>query len=172
MKQLLREVHNASNDVNPNDTVINENNMEEYSPTIAPVPIPLTEQQTKSISTPINRWNKSTIHAHHDAGYLVPFLDNLQQLLSIECVADSVLKSFVNYAKEPRPMISDISDGIVFGNNPIFIEQKGKVLSFQLYSDEVEVAYPLGSKKSKHEVTIFYWTLLNLPQWRSKLRSI
>lgn len=39
--------------------------------------------------------------------------------------------------------------------------------------DEVELANPLGSKKGKHKVSVFYWVLLNLPpQFRSSLRSI
>jgi hypothetical protein len=32
---------------------------------------------------------------------------------------------------------------------------------------------PLGSKKGKHQVTVFYWSLVNLPpQWRSQLKII
>ena len=39
--------------------------------------------------------------------------------------------------------------------------------------DEVELANPLGSKKGKHKVSVFYWVLMNLPpKFRSSLRSI
>ncbi|EFX68773.1 hypothetical protein DAPPUDRAFT_114228 [Daphnia pulex] len=39
--------------------------------------------------------------------------------------------------------------------------------------DEVEVSNPLGSKKGKHKICVFYWTLLNIPPiFRSSLRSI
>jgi hypothetical protein len=39
--------------------------------------------------------------------------------------------------------------------------------------DEFEAANPLGSKKSKHKVCVFYWQLMNLPPMlRSSLRSI
>ena len=39
--------------------------------------------------------------------------------------------------------------------------------------DDVELANPLGSKKGKHKVSVFYWILMNLPpRFRSSLRSI
>lgn len=65
----------------------------------------------------------------------------------------------------------EVSDGEVCRGNPVFMKQN--VLVFQIYSDKVELADSLGSKKGKHKVVLFYWSLLNLPhQWRSKLKSI
>lgn len=37
----------------------------------------------------------------------------------------------------------------------------------------MELANPLGSKKGKHKLGVFWWSLLNLrPEYRSSLRSI
>ena len=38
-------------------------------------------------------------------------------------------------------------------------------LCLQLYSDDFEPSNPIGSRKSIHKVTCFYWILKNLPPW-------
>ncbi|KZR96095.1 Uncharacterized protein APZ42_009764, partial [Daphnia magna] len=56
---------------------------------------------------------------------------------------------------------------------PLYVQQKDAILCFQIYMDEVELSNPLGSKKGKHKVSVFYWVLMNLPpSFRSSLRSI
>ena len=42
-----------------------------------------------------------------------------------------------------------------------------------LYSDDMEVANPLGTSKGEHKITSIYWTVLNVPQYfRSKICQI
>lgn len=108
-----------------------------------------------------------------ETGYIIPFLESLQQFLSIGQVFESVMASFKNHSTKSVNCFSDVWDGSFIKSVPIFIQQKGAILGFQIYMDEVELANPLGSKKGKHKVSVFYWVLLNLPpQFRSSLRSI
>jgi hypothetical protein len=68
---------------------------------------------------------------------------------------------------------SDVFDGPYVKNHPMYIKHNGQILCIQVYMDEVEVANPLGSKKGKHKVCVFYWVLLNIPPiFRSSLKSI
>ena len=104
--------------------------------------------------------------------YIIPFLSSLEQCLSVKETYEAVIANFKSNAVEPS-VISDIWDGKQIRSNPTFFQQKGAVLGIQLYFDELEVCNPLGSKKGKHKVGIFYWTLMNLrPEFRSNLRAI
>lgn len=113
-----------------------------------------------------------------DTGYIIPFKNALAQLLSVKAVSDAVQSSFISneasFLPTSKPLVySDVWDGSVLRNNPIFIRQKGKILAIQLYFDEVETANPLGSNKGVYKMSVFYWSWLNLPPaYRSNLRSI
>lgn len=123
------------------------------------------KKQRKHRSAPTERITELS-----SKGYLIPFTLAVTQFLSIRIVHEAVLDSFEKYSKEPNGRYYEVSDGEVCRGNPVFMKQN--VLVFQIYSDEVELADPLGRKKGKHKVVLFYWSLLNLPhQWRSKLKS-
>jgi hypothetical protein len=110
-----------------------------------------------------------------ETGYIIPFLESLQQCLSIREVFESVMLSFAcnNSASDPVDNISDVWDGSFIKSIPLYVQQKGAILCFQIYMDEVELSNPLGSKKGKHKVSVFYWVLMNVPPaFRSSLRSI
>lgn len=58
-------------------------------------------------------------------------------------------------------------------SHPIYTKQDGTVSVIQLYYDSVEPPVVLGSNKGKHEIGVFYTTLLIIkPKIRSSLRSI
>lgn len=110
-----------------------------------------------------------------ETGYIIPFLESLQQFLSIREVFESVMLNFAsnNSATDPVDHISDVWDGSFVKRIPLYVQQKGAILCFQIYMDEVELSNPLGSKKGKHKVSVFYWVLMNLPpSFRSSLRCI
>ena len=108
-----------------------------------------------------------------ETGYIIPFVESVQQFLSIKTVYDAVCDSFTNNSCSPTDVYSDVFDGKYVKLDPLYIQLNGAVLCFQIYMDEVELANPLGSKKGKHKVSVFYWVLLNLPpRFRSSLRSI
>jgi hypothetical protein len=106
-------------------------------------------------------------------GHFVPFLESLKQYISIRQVHDCVMESFAQLNATHSRTIFDIWDGEYAKTNSVFCSRSGRVLGIQIYFYEVEVANPLGSKKSKYKVGVFYWTLMNFPpKYRSSLRSI
>jgi hypothetical protein len=109
-----------------------------------------------------------------EIGNFIPFLESVQQFLSIKVVFDAVMLNFSSYHSSANP--TDYSDdlrGSYIKKHPLYIKHSGQILCFQIYMDEVEVSNPLGSKKGKHKICVFYWTLLNIPPiFRSSLRSI
>ena len=155
-------------------------------PTVLPVPVSL------NADCPNYEWsrnadsgdeqNEETIKKVESFGYLVPFVSNVKQHLGIKAVSEEVEINFKNNrVRAERPhqqelnetVYDDIWSGQRILNDTVFIESKGEVLVFQIYSDDVECGNPLGSAKGKHKLTFFFWTLMNLrPQYRSSLRSI
>ena len=110
-----------------------------------------------------------------ETGYVISFLESLQQFLSIREVFESVMSNFrVNSAAACSvDCFSDVWDGSFIKSIPIYVKQNDAILGIQIYIDEVELSNPLGSKKGKHKVSVFYWVLMNLPsKFRSSLRSI
>ena len=150
--------------------------LEAFFPTVHPVAVPVRGKPR------IYRWKKNTrrnrrlpetITELETKGYIISFIQAVKQFLSIRVVFEAVIDSFTQFAKEPKQRYYDVSDGSFLRENQLFIEQNGGFLVFQVYSDEVELANPLGCKKGKHKVVLFYWTLLNLPPIsRSKLKCI
>jgi len=143
-------------------------------PTVFPVPVALNPN-----AQGIPRWDPQEDEIVDEPafayGYYVPFKESVAQFLSIDSVYNAIME---NFAKNSYPIPTDRSFSDVWEcdfvqNNPIFVENQGQVLGFQIYYDDVEPANPLGSKKGCHKQAVFYWTLLNLPpQFRSALRSI
>lgn len=117
-----------------------------------------------------------------EIGYYIPFLQSLEQFLSIKMVYEAVMLSFrqsfkkntaANDNQQQDVSYSDVWDGKYLKCHPLFIRHNGHILCIQVYMDEVETGNPLGRKKGKHKVCVFYWTLMNLPPiYRSTLRSI
>lgn len=65
----------------------------------------------------------------------------------------------------------DFSDGKIFQGQPFFGDPN--VVRLHLYTDEFEVVNPLGSKRTVHKLTAFYFTIGNLePNYKSQLRHI
>ncbi|XP_045030900.1 uncharacterized protein LOC116924513 [Daphnia magna] len=113
------------------------------------------------------------LHEVFEMSYTIPFIQSLKQFLEIKSVHDAVGNNFHNNTRVNSEVYSDVWDGKFVKRDPEFINLNGAILGFQIYMDEVELANPLGSKKGKHKVSVFYWVLMNLPpRFRSCLRSI
>lgn len=66
----------------------------------------------------------------------------------------------------------DICDGEFIRNSPFF-QQNPNAIQVILNTDDVEIVNPLGSHIKKHKLTMFYFTIANIPpQYRSKLHII
>jgi len=92
-----------------------------------------------------------------EVGYRIPFIPSLVQFLSVKDVYEAVIDSFrTNRRQVTNNVYSDVWSGNYIRYNRLFVSKYSKILCFQLYMDEVEIANPLGSKKGKHEACVFY----------------
>jgi len=101
-------------------------------------------------------------------GYCVPFLASLQQLLALEDVAACILGESTGNLEN---VMVDFHDGRYCKTHAIFGNDSNiRILS---YFDDVEVVNPIGVHTKKNKLSLFYWTLLNIPpKYRSKLSCI
>ncbi|XP_066930562.1 uncharacterized protein [Clytia hemisphaerica] len=105
-----------------------------------------------------------------DENYIyIPLLESLKQFLSNKRIRTLVLR---------QPTLSesgvyyDIYDGAIYRNDNYF-KQHPNALMLILDHDEVEVCNPLGSKRTKHKVDMYYYSVANLnPKFRSKHCSV
>lgn len=68
--------------------------------------------------------------------------------------------------------LTSVFDGCVFQNHKYFQGDTNK-LCIQLYTDELEVCDPLGAKRGKHKLVVFYYSVLNVPsEYRSLVSHI
>ena len=111
---------------------------------------------------------KGKLHCLSRVGYIVPFKECLRQLLHLPEVWAHVQSPYVSQ----NEFMYDICDGDVLKNHPIFLEDK-KALQVILNCDDMEIVNPLGSHVKKHKITMYYFTLANIPpEYRSKLHTI
>jgi hypothetical protein len=86
----------------------------------------------------------------------VPLLDSIKQMMSSKSL------QFENKQLVPtEKQVCDFHDGCVYKSHPLFSIHPN-ALQVCLYYDDVEFCNPLGSKKTKHKLGIFYYSLYNL----------
>ena len=96
-------------------------------------------------------------------GYIISLEETLNSLL-VYCVE--------NPHKSGDIFMRDFGDGNKVNIHPA-ISQYSDTLVIQLYTDDLEVANPLGVHTKKHKVTPFYMVLLNVrPEDHSRLSAI
>jgi len=68
-------------------------------------------------------------------------------------------------------LMADVTDASVYCAEQF--SKESVFLRFSLYSDEMEVVNPIGTHRKVHIITVFYWTLLNIPvEFRHKMHVI
>lgn len=96
----------------------------------------------------------------------------LLKVLELICNDPNILRQIFRPESRAPETLTDFSDGKIYKESDFF-NTDNPHLRIQLYSDEFEVANPLGSKKRLHKVSAFYFTLGNIPpKDRSVLRHI
>ena len=99
-------------------------------------------------------------------GYCVPFLQTIRQLLQLPEIRSLALSGSNSDSSE----MYDFKDGVFCRQDPIFSVRSLKILG---YYDDVEVVNPIGAHTKKHKLSLFFWTLLNIPpSYRSRLSCI
>ena len=98
-------------------------------------------------------------------GYVVPFMEALQQLLKMPEVRHCLEEDIENSSK-----MRDFYDGSYMEKS--FFQNHPDALLFCLYFDDFEIANPIGSHKKKHKLSVFYWSLINIsPEFRFRIHA-
>lgn len=98
----------------------------------------------------------------------VPIIKTIQAFCKNNEVLDYVMSTPENTNIN---ILSDIHDGIIFKNNPLF--QTFPNIQILLYFDEFMVFNPLRGTQAKHKLAAFYFTLGNIPsKYRSSVKDM
>ena len=102
-------------------------------------------------------------------GDIIPFEESLKCLLEMPEVWHHVQNSHCATSDE---FMFDICDGQYMRTHPLFT-MNPRAIQIALNTGDLEIVNPLGSHIKKHKVTIFYYTITNIPpQYRSRLTAI
>ena len=101
--------------------------------------------------------------------YFVPLMENLKILLNMPDVWECIQAS---HQRANDDFMHDVGDGDFVNTHPIFSVDPN-ALQLILNCDDLEIVNPLGTHVKKNKVTVFYFTLANIPpNFRSKLHVI
>lgn len=107
--------------------------------------------------------------------YDIPLEQQIQRQLLYDREFAPLLVDWDQVPRSNDGSIKDIQDGTVAQRHPFLGRPKANEgapnrLAFAVYADDVEVVNPIGYARTKHKVTLYYATILNVP-WhlRSKL---
>lgn len=102
------------------------------------------------------------IDVTYDA-YIVPFLDNLKNLLTNE----QILSNIENPKQYKNGLYRTVLDGSHYRKNEFFSNYNNS-LAIIFYYDDLGITNPLGGASKIHKMSMFYWTLGNIhPELRS-----
>ncbi|XP_049926801.1 uncharacterized protein LOC126406527 [Epinephelus moara] len=101
--------------------------------------------------------------------HYIPLVKSLEQLLSHPSIIGMI-------DERPQPckdgFFHDFIDGDIFKSHPLFMKVP-TALQLILYTDEIELCNPLGSRANKNKLLLIYYTLGNIsPKYRSRLAAI
>jgi len=100
--------------------------------------------------------------------YIVPFLDNLRNLLNNQEIRENI----ENPRQYEDGLFRTVLDGSYYRESDL-CQRHQNVLAVILYYDDLCIANTLGTAAKKHKMSMFYWTLANIyPEYRSSLNAI
>ena len=116
-----------------------------------------------------NRKGRRKFSKVHVYGYRVPFLKNVESLLSLPEVQEMIGITSGEFETE---CMYDVTDGNYFKSNN-FYQSHPNALLYNAYVDDFELVNPIGSHRKTHKLTAFYFQMLNIKsEKRSTLASI
>jgi len=114
--------------------------------------------------------SKGKITSQKRYGIYVPFKETVKALLSLPEVWHCVVRR--NMYENDGSEMRDICNGSYVASRAIFADNPS-ALQIMLYTDDIEVVNPIGAHVRKHKLTMFYYTLCNIPpEYRSKLSVV
>lgn len=114
--------------------------------------------------------NKGKHENRANFGYFVPLKQNLVNLLNMPEVWECVQNP--HRSNDHSVFKHDVSDGTAIKDHPLFSVDKHALQIF-LNCDDLEIVNPIGTHVKKNKVSVFYFTLGNIPpHLRSSLHVI
>lgn len=102
-------------------------------------------------------------------GYIIPFCEGLAKFIGLPKVHYFMNNS---HASRTKYMI-DICDGKFIKKNNELFKRNPKAFQIILNTDYIEIVNPIGSHTKKQKLSMFYYTLGNIPpEHRSSLHAI
>ena len=127
----------------------------------------LVEPRELYLGRTLVKQNGKVVNRQH-FGVIIPFADSLKSLLSMPEVWHHIQTPKTAHDEVMR----DVCDGYIWQEHKLF-QQNPSALQIFLNTDDIECCNPVGCHVKKHKLTMFYYTLGNIPpQFRSKLTSI
>ena len=115
------------------------------------------------------RLNTEDLREKPETMQYIPIKKTLKILLEDDTYINQKLSDTYFYEEN---VIKDCRDGLNFRGNEFF-KANPTAVPLLLFTDELEVANPLGAGKTKHKVQCSYYTTLDvIPSLRSKVKSI
>lgn len=111
---------------------------------------------------------------HDDAGHVVGTYSYvpIDKVLQNYYLHDNMQEHILSHPTSETDVLADFCDGEIFQEHPFFKDHPNAV-RLHFYEDEFEVVNPLGSKRTKHKLCAFYYTIGNLDKrFRSHQRHI
>ena len=114
-------------------------------------------------------WTERTVSGDKKhIGYYVNLKANLKAFLSMP----EVWQSLHAPRATENGIMQDICDGDYVKTHPLFAENP-RALQIVLHNDDIEIVNPIGSHTKKHKLSMFYFTIANIPPpLRSNLSAI
>ena len=101
-------------------------------------------------------------------GYIITFQKNSEVFLELPEIWQYVQNSH----RSNDAINRDFCDGNFATEHPL-LQRNHKTLQIVIYTDDIEIVNPLGAHVKKHKITVFYFTLCNIPtEFRSQLHAI
>jgi len=129
---------------------------------VSPIKISLSTGTKWKKKRSLTNVHPEIIDITYDA-YIVPFLNNLKNLLMNE----QILSNIENPKEYEDGLYRTVLDGSHYRENEFFCNHN-KSLAIIFYYDDLGITNPLGGSSKIHKMSMFYWTLGNI---HPKLRS-
>jgi len=115
------------------------------------------EPQEKYLGSSLTK-RKGKVVSCQQFGIIIPFVDSLKALLSMPEVWHHVQNPHTSHTQ----VMSDVCDGYIWQESDLF-KRNPSALQIFLNTDDIEIVNPIGTHVKKHKLTMFYYTVGNIP---------
>lgn len=99
--------------------------------------------------------------------YEIPLEQQIQRHILYDSTFASHMIDWSELPLSANGCVADVQDGSVNKSHPELSKPRSpsdpRRLAFAVYADDVEVVNPIGAARTKHKVTLYYASVLNVP---------